>query len=61
MITRVARLRRRLGVRAAWRTHPRGNDLFIEMTDSNVIKDTALVFGQMDEPPGTAAGRAVPR
>jgi F-type H+-transporting ATPase subunit beta len=30
-----------------------GNDLFIEMTDSNVIKDTALVFGQMDEPPGT--------
>ena len=30
-----------------------GNDLFIEMTDSGVIKDTALVFGQMDEPPGT--------
>jgi F-type H+-transporting ATPase subunit beta len=30
-----------------------GNDLFIEMTDSDVIKDTALVFGQMDEPPGT--------
>src|SRR2546428_7790125 len=23
------------------------------MTESNVIKDTALVFGQMDEPPGT--------
>jgi F-type H+-transporting ATPase subunit beta len=30
-----------------------GNDLFLEMTDSGVIKDTALVFGQMDEPPGT--------
>ena len=30
-----------------------GNDLIIEMTESNVIKDTALVFGQMDEPPGT--------
>jgi F-type H+/Na+-transporting ATPase subunit beta len=30
-----------------------GNDLIIEMTDSDVIKDTALVFGQMDEPPGT--------
>src|SRR6266581_2469329 len=30
-----------------------GNDLFIEMTESGVIKDTALVFGQMDEPPGT--------
>ncbi len=30
-----------------------GNDLFGEMTESGVIKDTALVFGQMDEPPGT--------
>jgi F-type H+/Na+-transporting ATPase subunit beta len=30
-----------------------GNDLFLEMTDSGVIDDTALVFGQMDEPPGT--------
>jgi F-type H+-transporting ATPase subunit beta len=30
-----------------------GNDLFLEMTDSGVIEDTALVFGQMDEPPGT--------
>jgi F-type H+-transporting ATPase subunit beta len=30
-----------------------GNDLFIEMTESKVIQDTALVFGQMDEPPGT--------
>ncbi|WP_239332928.1 MULTISPECIES: F0F1 ATP synthase subunit beta [unclassified Frankia] len=30
-----------------------GNDLFLEMTEAGVIKDTALVFGQMDEPPGT--------
>jgi F-type H+/Na+-transporting ATPase subunit beta len=30
-----------------------GNDLFLEMTESGVIDDTALVFGQMDEPPGT--------
>src|ERR1022692_4415968 len=30
-----------------------GNDMFIEMTESGVINDTALVFGQMDEPPGT--------
>ena len=30
-----------------------GNDLFGEMTESGVIHDTALVFGQMDEPPGT--------
>jgi F-type H+-transporting ATPase subunit beta len=29
-----------------------GNDLFIEMTESGVIRNTALVFGQMDEPPG---------
>ncbi|MGE5765436.1 MAG: F0F1 ATP synthase subunit beta [Mycobacterium leprae] len=30
-----------------------GNDLFLEMTEAGVIEDTALVFGQMDEPPGT--------
>jgi len=30
-----------------------GNDLFTEMTESGVIESTALVFGQMDEPPGT--------
>src|SRR6201986_4500716 len=30
-----------------------GNDLFLEMIESGVIEDTALVFGQMDEPPGT--------
>ncbi len=29
-----------------------GNDLFLEMTESGVIKNTALVFGQMNEPPG---------
>src|SRR6201990_1248589 len=30
-----------------------GNDLITEMTESGVIENTALVFGQMDEPPGT--------
>src|ERR687897_595854 len=30
-----------------------GNDLITEMTESGVIESTALVFGQMDEPPGT--------
>ncbi|MFF1559632.1 F0F1 ATP synthase subunit beta [Streptomyces sp. NPDC058279] len=30
-----------------------GNDLIEEMGDSGVIDKTALVFGQMDEPPGT--------
>ena len=29
-----------------------GNDLWTEMTASGVIKNTALVFGQMNEPPG---------
>jgi F-type H+-transporting ATPase subunit beta len=30
-----------------------GNDLITEMTETGVIEKTALVFGQMDEPPGT--------
>ncbi|MHA6762917.1 F0F1 ATP synthase subunit beta [Streptacidiphilus sp. PAMC 29251] len=30
-----------------------GNDLIEEMKDSGVLEKTALVFGQMDEPPGT--------
>lgn len=30
-----------------------GNDLIDEMSESGVIDKTALVFGQMDEPPGT--------
>ncbi|AFV89734.1 MAG: F0F1 ATP synthase subunit beta [Acidipropionibacterium acidipropionici] len=30
-----------------------GNDLINEMGEAGVLKDTALVFGQMDEPPGT--------
>ena len=29
-----------------------GNDLYHEMTDSGVIAKTAMVFGQMNEPPG---------
>lgn len=29
-----------------------GNDLWLEMTESGVIAKTALVFGQMNEPPG---------
>lgn len=30
-----------------------GNDLIMEMDEAGVFQDTALVFGQMDEPPGT--------
>jgi F-type H+-transporting ATPase subunit beta len=29
-----------------------GNDLYLEMQESGVIEKAALVFGQMDEPPG---------
>lgn len=32
-----------------------GNDLFHEMKDSGVINKTALVYGQMNEPPGARA------
>src|SRR3954453_7579941 len=30
-----------------------GNDLILEMEEGGVLDKTALVFGQMDEPPGT--------
>jgi len=30
-----------------------GNDLYLEMSESGVLKNTALVFGQMNEPPGS--------
>ncbi|MFA5022324.1 MAG: F0F1 ATP synthase subunit beta [Patescibacteria group bacterium] len=30
-----------------------GNDLYRDMTNSGVIKNTAMVFGQMNEPPGS--------
>src|SRR2546425_9086646 len=29
-----------------------GNDLFLEMSESGVLANTVLVFGQMNEPPG---------
>jgi F-type H+-transporting ATPase subunit beta len=30
-----------------------GNDMWLEMKESGVLANTALVYGQMDEPPGT--------
>jgi len=30
-----------------------GNDLYREMTESGVLKNTTMVFGQMNEPPGS--------
>jgi F-type H+-transporting ATPase subunit beta len=54
MITRVAKNFGGTSVFAGVGERTReGNDLFTEMTESGVIHDTALVFGQMDEPPGT--------
>ncbi len=54
MITRVAKNFGGVSVFAGVGERTReGNDLFLEMSESGVINDTALVFGQMDEPPGT--------
>jgi F-type H+-transporting ATPase subunit beta len=54
MITRVARNFGGTSVFAGVGERTReGNDLFLEMSEDGVINDTALVFGQMDEPPGT--------
>jgi F-type H+-transporting ATPase subunit beta len=54
MIIRVARNFGGVSVFAGVGERTReGNDLILEMTEDGVINDTALVFGQMDEPPGT--------
>jgi F-type H+/Na+-transporting ATPase subunit beta len=54
MIARVARDHNGVSVFAGVGERTReGNDLIEEMTESEVIGQTALVFGQMDEPPGT--------
>jgi F-type H+-transporting ATPase subunit beta len=53
MIHRVAEQHQGVSVFAGVGERTReGNDLFLEMTESGVIEKTALVFGQMDEPPG---------
>jgi F-type H+/Na+-transporting ATPase subunit beta len=54
MIARVAKDHGGVSVFAGVGERTReGNDLIEEMTDAGVIGQTALVFGQMDEPPGT--------
>ncbi|MDX6296210.1 MAG: F-type H+/Na+-transporting ATPase subunit beta, partial [Nocardioidaceae bacterium] len=54
MIARVARDHGGVSVFAGVGERTReGNDLIAEMTETDVIGQTALVFGQMDEPPGT--------
>ena len=54
MIMRVANLHEGVSVFAGVGERTReGNDLIAEMEESGVLDKTALVFGQMDEPPGT--------
>ena len=54
MINRVAKQFSGVSVFAGVGERTReGNDLWVEMEEADVLKDTALVFGQMDEPPGT--------
>jgi len=53
MIARVARDHGGVSVFAGVGERTReGNDLIQEMTEAGVLGQTALVFGQMDEPPG---------
>jgi len=54
MIYRIAQLHSGTSVFAGVGERTReGNDLINEMDEMGVFGDTALVFGQMDEPPGT--------
>ncbi|WP_017610338.1 F0F1 ATP synthase subunit beta [Nocardiopsis xinjiangensis] len=54
MITRIARNFGGVSVFAGVGERTReGTDLYLEMDEMGVLPDTALVFGQMDEPPGT--------
>ncbi|KIA60813.1 F0F1 ATP synthase subunit beta [Nocardia vulneris] len=54
MITRIAREFSGTSVFAGVGERTReGTDLRLEMEEMGVLPDTALVFGQMDEPPGT--------
>lgn len=54
MITRIAREFSGTSVFAGVGERTReGTDLKLEMEEMGVLQDTALVFGQMDEPPGT--------
>ncbi|MEX0593094.1 MAG: F0F1 ATP synthase subunit beta [Nitriliruptoraceae bacterium] len=53
MINRVAQQHGGVSVFAGVGERTReGNDLMLEMQDSGVLEKAALVFGQMDEPPG---------
>jgi len=56
MITRVAKNFGGVSVFAGVGERTReGNDLWVEMKESGVIDQTALIYGQMNEPPGARA------
>jgi F-type H+-transporting ATPase subunit beta len=62
MITRIAREFSGTSVFAGVGERTReGTDLLLEMDEMGVLQDTALVFGQMDEPPGDAYARRAVR
>jgi F-type H+-transporting ATPase subunit beta len=53
MITRVAKQHGGVSVFGGVGERTReGNDLWLEMRESGVLQNTALIYGQMDEPPG---------
>jgi len=35
-----------LGVSAAWRAHQRGNDLYLEIKESGVLKSCSLIYAR---------------
>ena len=47
--------RRNTAVTVAGERTREGNDFYHEMKDSNVLDKVALVYGQMNEPPGNVA------
>ena len=62
MIHRVAKQHGGVSVFAGVGERTReGTDLWLEMQESGVIDKAALVYGQMDEPPGRAAARGAVR
>ena len=54
LINNIAKEHGGISVFAGVGEHTReGNDLYYEMIESGVINNTAMVFGQMNEPPGS--------
>ena len=52
LINNIAQEHGGISIRCVGERTREGNDLYYEMSDSGVINKTAMVFGQMNEPPG---------